>query len=161
MARKTVEVTITAEGRDHGKKFVITEMSAMKAERWGIRAAMAMSKADLNIDPQLLAAGLGGIAVVGLKGLSGANFNEVEPLLAELMTCVQFVGASPSGTEVRRDVGEDDFEEISTLLKIRYEAFSLTTGFSRAAPLLTMIQGRLREAGESLSTLTSPLPSEP
>lgn len=160
MARKTSEVTITAEGRDQGKMFVITEMSAMKAERWGIRAAMAMSKADLNIDPQLLAAGLAGIAVVGLKGLSGAQFSDLEPLLEELMACVQVV-PEPKRPEIRRAVIEDDFEEISTLLKIRYEAFSLTTGFSLPAPLLTMIQGRLREAGESLNTLTSPLPSEP
>lgn len=160
MARKTVEIVIAAEGRDQGKMFVLTEMSAMKAERWGIRAAMAMSRANLDIDPQLLASGLAGIAVVGLKGLSGAQFNELEPLLDELMTCVQVV-PEPKRPEVRRPVIEDDFEEISTVLKIRYEVFSLITGFSVPAPLLTMIQGHLREVGKSLNTLTSPVPSEP
>ena len=42
MARKTKRVTITAEGRDKGKTFLITELPADQAERWAIRALLAL-----------------------------------------------------------------------------------------------------------------------
>jgi len=42
MARKTATVTISAEGRDKGKTFFLTEMSAERSEEWGERALLAL-----------------------------------------------------------------------------------------------------------------------
>ena len=42
MARKTKIVTIAAEGRDYGKSYLLTEMPALKAEKWATRAMMAL-----------------------------------------------------------------------------------------------------------------------
>ena len=43
MARKVEYITIDQEGRDQGKTFKITEMPALKAEKWATRAFLALA----------------------------------------------------------------------------------------------------------------------
>ena len=48
MARK--EASFTAEsGRDKGKQFLITEMSASQAENWAIKVILAIGNAGIEI----------------------------------------------------------------------------------------------------------------
>ena len=56
------------------------------------------------------------------------NYEEVAPLLSEILQQVQI--KMPTGGW--RSVITDDFEEISTLFKIRKEFFSLQYGFLSA-----------------------------
>lgn len=132
MARKTVTVVITAEGRDQGKTFVIQELPAMQAERWAMRALLALAKSGVEIPDDIASAGLAGVASLGLKAFAGLDYNDAEPLMAEMLSCVSIL-PDPSNPAVRRYDIEADIEEVGTLLKLRLETFNLHTGFSMPA----------------------------
>ena len=52
MARK--ESTFIAEsGRDKGKQYLITEMSATQAENWAIKALLAVGNAGIEIPEEI------------------------------------------------------------------------------------------------------------
>lgn len=122
--RKTNQITFS-EGRDKGKTFLLTEMGAVQAEKWAARALLAVAKSGVDLPENLAGAGMAGLAVLTFKALSGVTFAEVEPLLDEMMACVQIV--EPAMT---RSVTLDDIEEVSTILRLRAEVFTLHTGFS-------------------------------
>lgn len=128
MARKVKTVVITAEGRDVGKTFVLTEMSASRVEKWATRALLALSRSGTELPEDVKDAGLAGIAVLGLRALSGIEYHEAEALLDEMFQCVQ-VQPSPG---IIRPLIEDDIEEVSTRVTLRSEVFTLHTGFSIA-----------------------------
>ena len=62
MARNTKSLTISAEGRDKGKTFLLTEMSAVRAEKWAARAVLALLKSGVELPEDAAQAGLAGIA---------------------------------------------------------------------------------------------------
>lgn len=131
MARNTADVTITAEGRDNGKVFRITELSASAAEDWAIRALMAIARGGVEI-PDGIPQSIAGIAILGFKALAGMDPTIAKPLLDEMMACVQIVTASG----VARKPMEEDIEEVATRLQLRKEVFEVHTGFfARAARL--------------------------
>ena len=132
MARRTQEITVTgdaAKDRDVGKKFLITEMSAMAAERWAARALLAiMNVIELSDDEA--DAGMAGVASAmsrtGINFTGGAaNFAEIEPLLDEMLGCIQIMEKATT-----RALTEDDVEEIQTLFMLRSEVLKLHTNFS-------------------------------
>jgi hypothetical protein len=127
--RKELTLTIDTPGRDVNKTFYIREMSAMKAERWAARALLALLKSGVEVPDDIAAAGLAGVAAMGLRAFGGIDYADAEPLLAEMMACVQIV-PDISRPMVRRAIIEDDIEEITTLLRLREEVLSLHTGFS-------------------------------
>ena len=49
MARKVSNYTVTKEGRDLGKTFVITEMPASRAEAWATRALLALMAGGVEL----------------------------------------------------------------------------------------------------------------
>lgn len=127
--RKTKIVTITDSGRDQGKAFLLTEMPASKAEKWAARAILALAKSGVEIPKNIEKGGVAGIAVLGLKALMTMNFTDAEPLLDEMMQCVQAV-PNPAMPNVIRPLIEDDIEEVSTRVSLRAEVFALHTNFS-------------------------------
>jgi hypothetical protein len=127
--RKTIHVTIEAEGRDIGKVFVLTEKSAIEADKWGIRAMLALSKSGVPIPPEFMEMGIIGVLAVGIHRLAGASFADLEPLLDEMLMCVQ-VMPTPEWPDVIRALMPDDIEEVKTLTTLRMEVFRLHTGFS-------------------------------
>lgn len=130
---KTKTVNITAEGRDKGKVFLITEMPAVKAEKWGLRALGAMARSGFDIPPHIVEMGIAGVVAVGLKAILGTDWSETEPLIDELMSCVKSVQpAMPQG----RPLVDEDLEEVKTLLMLKSEVLELHVGFSVAAYLL-------------------------
>jgi len=131
MARKEITVTIDAEGRDRGKQFIIREMSAMKAEKWAARAMLALMRSGIEVPQDVAEAGLSGIAAMGLRALAGIHFEEAEPLMAEMMACVEYI-PDRSRPMVKRPLVEDDIEEVLTILRLREEVLSLHVGFSIA-----------------------------
>lgn len=169
MARKTKVLTITAEGRDRGKSFLIVEKSAYDAEKWATRAMLALSRAGATVDESAIASGALGILATGLDAFRVLPFDEAEPLLDEMLTCVHFVPDPSkvdalSGRPVTRplmrpdDFNDGDIEEVATLIQIREEVLSLHLGFSLAAVLSSMAAS-LRTSQQNMST--SPAPAEP
>jgi hypothetical protein len=127
--RKELTITIDTPGRDVNKTFYIKEMSALKAERWATRALLALLKSNVDIPEDIAQAGMAGVAAVGLRAFGGIDFSNAEPLLAEMLACVQII-PDASRPMVKRALVEDDIEEVTTLLRLREEVLSLHTGFS-------------------------------
>lgn len=152
MARKTTVFVATSE-RDKGKHFVITEMSAMKAEKWAAKALFAIGRAGVEIPPDLMGAGMAGIAVVGIKAITSLAFEEADPLLDEMMGCAVFM-PSPDKPMVTRVPREDDIEDVATILALRDEVVKLHLGFSIAACLSEL--GAAAKVQASNDTPTSP-----
>lgn len=141
--RKTKTVTITAgqatdeggkpiptkPGRDEGKVFLITEMSATDTEDWALQTFLALARSGVDVPDDVASAGLAGLAQFGLKGLTGISYAEAKPLLDKLMDCIQ-IKPDPKHPEVTRTLVESDIEEWSTRLFLRVEVFKLHVGFS-------------------------------
>ncbi len=134
MARRVVDVTITEEGRDKGKRFRLTEMPASQAERWAMRALLAFAKAGVPMPDDMRGAGFAAVAAMGYESLALLDFEDVAPLLDEMMRCVQ-VQPDPNNRDVVRDLIEDDIEEVRTRMRLRKEVLELHLGFSMAAEL--------------------------
>lgn len=134
MARKVLKLKITDAGRDLGKTFVITEMAARKGHQWATRALFALMNAGVEIPENIAAAGFAGIAAVGIKALGRVPSHIAEPLLNELLTCVEIM-PDPARPEVTRALIEDDTDEILTLFKLQKEVLSLHINFSSLAPV--------------------------
>ena len=162
MARKELDVKIEAEGRDKGKTFHITEMSAWDAERWAQRAFFAVMNAGVDIDDNLAKAGMAGIAVAGIKAFGSIPWEKAQPLLDELLTCVKYrFDHAPSSI---RPLVLEDVEEAATLIQLRAEALNLHINFSPlVAPWRSTTISSLTTTAEpnSLNTSTSPQPSGP
>ncbi|KVS07765.1 hypothetical protein [Burkholderia vietnamiensis] len=133
MARKTTNFTAT-DGRDDGKRFLITEMSASQSEEWAARALFAAMSCGVEIPDEVLGAGLAGVAAIGIKALGRVPFEIVKPLFDEMMTCVQYE-FEPGRAGGTRALIETDIEEVATRLKLRKAVLDLhLEGFLAAAP---------------------------
>lgn len=139
MARRTIDVTVTAEGRDKGKTFHLTEMAAEPAEEWAIRIFLAITRAGIDLPPELVNGGVAALrevlpAIIGsalMNGVAGLQYDEIKPLLVQMMDCVMIKEAAAI-----RPLTPDDIEEVATRLFLRGEVFKLHTGFSQnAAPV--------------------------
>lgn len=138
MARKFEYYTVTKDNRDKGKRFLITEMSALRAERWATRALLSLTKSGQDINPSA-GGGMAAIAVAALQGLQHLQFDDADPLMMELMECVRFVPdhKHPETTRelVQNDDEGDDIEEVETRLILKQRVFNLHTDFfTRADP---------------------------
>lgn len=121
--RKEKEITIT-EGRDAGKTFKITEMSATQADRWATKALCLVGKSGCSIIDLFNKISTGGILnVLGDLGYDGA-----EPLMEELLNCCSF---KKDGVDVQMKGAMVDsvIEDWTTIFKLRKEALDLTINF--------------------------------
>jgi hypothetical protein len=132
MARKVVDVTIDAEGRDHGKLFRITEMSATQAEKWAFRAVLALGAAGVELPDGIAESGMAGLRHIALGLFLKIPFAEAEPLLDELFSCITIL-PNPKNPTVVRPLVPDDTEEVITRLRLRMEVVNLHLGFLQAA----------------------------
>jgi len=132
MARNTANITITDDTRDKGKVYVLTEMPSAKSESWAARAIMAMIKSGIQLPPGFDRLGMAGMAEVGLQGLSGLKWEDAEPLLKEMLDCVQIMPDPTKPHIVRTLMVDEDIEELSTRIKLRAEVWKLHVGFLKA-----------------------------
>jgi hypothetical protein len=149
MARRTKVVPITDEGRDKGKRFLITEMVPSKAEAWAFRVLLALTNNNAEMPAGFEQTGMAGLAQIGLRGLTGLPWFVAEPLLKEMFECVQVCPdvknlnivrpLEPAGGE-----GDYDIEEVLTRIKLRKEIFQLHVDFSSAA--IQSLFGKAKEA---------------
>lgn len=132
MGRKTLVVEITDEGRDKGKNFIITEMSASQAEKWAMRAFLALMEAGVEVPDGIFSMGFAGIAVWGIQALGGLSWEKTEPLMDEMWECLSFL-PDPKVPKVTRRLVEDDVEEVKTRMTLRKQIIALHTDFFTAA----------------------------
>nr|WP_321986139.1 hypothetical protein [uncultured Lichenicoccus sp.] len=160
MARKTATYTVEAEGRDQGRTYYITEMSASAAERWARRLFMAAARSGRDIPVGIMAAGMAGVAAIGFQALASASGPDMDVLMDEMFQCIQFI-PDPARPQVKRALIEDDIEEVRTRLQLRSEVFELHTGFSMAAALSRAARPSPQPDPTSTTIPTSADPSEP
>jgi hypothetical protein len=129
MARKILKLKIKDEGRDLGKTFVITEMSARRGHQWATRALFAVMNGGVEIPDNIMSAGLAGLAAIGVQALGQVSIDVAEPLLDELLDCVEIM-PDPGKPEVTRALIDDDLEEIATIFKLQKEVLALHINFS-------------------------------
>lgn len=148
MARKECIVTIPGDAednRDSGRSFLIVEMSAMKAEKWATKALLAIMSSDVDLPDGINTnGGMQELARVGIKSLMGLRFDIVEPLLDEMFECCSYLkkpGDTTSKTPLTKENIDFYIEEVSTLLKLRSEIFSLHLGFSLAERMSSSLPG--------------------
>jgi hypothetical protein len=148
--RRTATIVISTDGRDKGKTFILTELPAMRAESWAMRAFLALAKSGIEIPDEYVNSGIAGLfslfegspvgksGVAAIAGMSGfiqqvvgrLPYDDIRPLLDEMMAAVMFV-PDVSRPEVTlswsQAVGQ--VEEISTILQLRRDILKLHAGF--------------------------------
>ena len=130
--RKEKIITIS-KGRDAGKRFKIREMGAVKIEKWATKALWLLigSGVDLGVDKDKLKGveGWSNVAKAGLQKLSEVDFEKVEPLLEELLKCCYFLPDNNIETPLSSDNADSIIEDMTTLFKLRQEAFGIHFDF--------------------------------
>jgi hypothetical protein len=158
--RKTAKVVISAEGRDKGKHFLLTEMFASQGEAWAMRVIMALADSGVQLPDEFETLGMAGLAELGFKMVAGLKWNVAEPLLREMFDCIQITVNPTQATATTRalqgDNGDYDIEEISTRLQLRVEVWKLHMGFLQAA--LPFLQDKGKPAAAKRSHIATSQP---
>ncbi|EKN4878001.1 hypothetical protein FG463_003083 [Yersinia enterocolitica] len=130
MARKEIVYIVDAEGRDNGKEFIITEMSAWDADSLAQDIFRAMGDSNYTgIPADVIAMGCAGLATVGLSVISASSPDVAHTLRDRLMSTVEIV-ITHDGNRSRRQVkGSIDFEEVSTIRKLLDKVFQTNFDF--------------------------------
>jgi identified by metaGeneAnnotator len=130
MALKTKQITIE-HGRDKGRVFLITEMSAAHADNWAMRALIALANGGVDLGDLSPQQGMMGMVRVALDALGRLKADDAIPLLNELLDCVQII---PEGGKPRPlNMDFNDVEDFTTLWRLRKEVFALHTDFLQHA----------------------------
>lgn len=127
--RKSVFLTIDADNRDAGKRFLITEMSALNIEKWFYRLVIALNRGGAPMPENIMLGGMAAFAHINPSVLAFLSWGEAEPLIDELLACVQ---AWPPASPIPRPRVATDTEEFWTLMHLRIEVLALHVGFSTA-----------------------------
>ena len=114
MARIVQTHTVEKANRDQGKMFILTEMTPRVGHRWATRAIFGAMNGGVEIPDDIQQMGLAGLAVLGLGALSSIPFAIAEPLLDELLTCVQIKQELAT-----RPLVDEDIEEVTTLFDLQ------------------------------------------
>ena len=132
MARK--EKTITIKDRDKELIFKITEMPAMKAERWKIRAIMLLLSSDIDMPQgasieEGISEFMAGGAEKLFKALSKVDVDKAINLFDEMLySCIQ-LSTQGVDTQINEDIINSNVEDSSTLTKLRFECLKLHFDF--------------------------------
>ena len=137
---RTATIAITRAGRDQGGVVTITEKPAYQATEWFIRAMQILVRSGADVPPDIMQQGAAGFVTMGigtvLTGLGKAPWQEVKPLLDELLSCV--TSYQPPGAAmpiIGLPIILQQIAEPSTVLQIHEEVVSLHLGFSLRAKL--------------------------
>jgi hypothetical protein len=143
--RKQIIFRVETPGRDQGKTFQLNEMSADQGEKWAFRALLALSRGGMNLPSNVLDSGMAGLAsivpylvLIALRSLNAVQWNELEPLLDEMMACVKY--QPPQAGVPAQDLilgANSQTEEIRTRVELRKAILELHVDPSLAAVLQT------------------------
>lgn len=130
MSRKEISYIVTEEGRDKGKEFIITEMSAWDADELAQDIFRAMGDSNYTgIPADVIAMGCAGLATVGLSVLSASAPDVSRTLRERLMSTVQVVITHEGKTQMRKVNGSIDFEEVQTIRQVMDQVFKVNFDF--------------------------------
>jgi hypothetical protein len=158
MPLKTKDIVIppqvegARENRDAGKVYRLTEMPALKAERWARHAVSACNRTDLNVTDETARLGMLGFYLVGFQALAGGDVQGIDALMDEMMGQIQIVA---SAGVVRPAIADGDIEEVQTIVMLRKELLELHMGFTFAELALSLAQ-QAKQTQDSQATQTSP-----
>lgn len=141
------------ENRDAGRSYLLTEMPALKAERWGRHAVGAMSRQELNVREEFGKLGMLGFYLLGLQALAGGDMSAIDGLMDEMLPCIQII---ESATVARPLGGDNDIFEVSTLIQLRKELIELHMGFTFAELASILVVASATMQPDSPNTSTSP-----
>lgn len=138
MARNTKIVVVPQEGRDKGKQFLITEMSAAQGAEWATRVFLALANVNVDLPDGVIGAGMEGMARIGMRALFKIPYAQARPLLNDLLSCVKRIedARQPFPRPLVIDPANpdgDDVQEMGTYFFLYGEVFEILTGFSIAA----------------------------
>jgi hypothetical protein len=131
MARKVSYFEVKDEGRDKGKVFELTEMSASAAEQWALRAILAIGRSGVEVPEGIEKAGMSAIAAFGLNLVMKLPMDEANVLMGQMFDCVKVI-PDISKRQITRSLIEDDIEEVATRIKLRKAVFDLHVDFLKA-----------------------------
>lgn len=165
--RRSTTVAISADGRDKGGVFVLTELPAYQATEWFLRAMQLLARSGTDVPPHIMAMGAAGFVTMGigavLTGLGKAPWSEVKPLLDELLLAV--VSYQPPGAvqpQTAWPVIRTQIEEPATYIQIYEEVVSLHLNFSLRERLSTYRQLAVKmisALSQNIETSTASSPS--
>lgn len=150
MARKTEKVVITAENRDKGKTYLITEMSAFVAARWARRALLSINTSMLEISwlrnllttdesgkislSRIADLEMAGVAAIGILNLfSSIPPDVMDALNDDMLACCEFIPAPNLPGRPVIDQIDGDIEEPSTIITLQAAAIGLHLDFLKSA----------------------------
>ncbi|CEF54630.1 hypothetical protein [Acetobacter ghanensis] len=145
---KQVTVVCPHEGADKGKRFVITRMSAVAADRWGRHCLQAAASSGADIAGVAAGGGIAAVAAAGIGIFAAMDPARMDELIDQLLQCVQ-MQPDPSNPAMLLpwDVvsAGEQIEEIPTLGWLQKEAFALHVDFFKGVgqlfSLLTLMLG--------------------
>lgn len=130
MARKEIPFIVETEGRDKGKEFLITEMSAWDADSLAQDIFRAMGDSNYSSIPaDVIAMGCAGLATVGLSIISASSPEVARQLRDRLMSTVDIIITNDGQRQQRKVNGSLDFEEVSTIRSLLDKVFQVNFGF--------------------------------
>lgn len=130
MSRKEIVYIVEDEGRDKGKEFVITEMSAWDADSLAQDIFRAMGDSEFSsIPPDVISMGCAGLATVGLSVISASSPEIARTLRDRLMSTVDIIITTEKTRERRGVKGALDFEEVSTIRTVLDKVFQVNFNF--------------------------------
>lgn len=143
--RRKKERVIETPGRDKGKIFILTEMDAIRGDRWATQASRLIADALVaGAAAEAAASGMAGLAVVAqpvLGNSASMTPSQVQealrisqalqdPSLDEWWGCVQFQPANRALAPQFIIQGDGcQIEEISTITLLRRDVLDLHLGF--------------------------------
>lgn len=110
MAIKTKDITINDGGKE--KRFRIKQMPHTVGEKWVLKLIMLMGASNVSGNLE--------------KALSGLRFEDIEPLYDQLLPYIEIY---TQNGETMPIIIDGHIEELSTLLKLRMEAFMFNIDF--------------------------------
>lgn len=148
--KETVVVPQEGFGRDAGKHFLIEEVSALQAEKWFWRLVIALKGTSAQIPENIATYGMAATAILTARAInaffaSDVDWNKLEPLMDELLACVKIIRnpkandratGQPLATEMK---GQDDIEEVKTIVWLRGEVLRVHSNFSFTEGLLNLV----------------------
>jgi len=153
LARRKTLVSIPANAtnnRDAGKVFVVTEVDAVQAEEWGLRALMALGTSGIVIPQEMMGLGVLAIPLVGYQAFMGAKEESILPLWREMLPACVSIKHSEIITQ---PFERSQVEEVSTLLELRQAIVELHTGFTLAelTSKLAAVSSAMQRASSSVT----------
>ncbi|BEH73310.1 MULTISPECIES: hypothetical protein [Edwardsiella] len=127
--RKQITYIVEDNNRDHGKEFIITEMSAWDADEMAQDLFRSMGESNFTgVPPDVIAMGCAGLATLGMNVLSVAPPDVSRNLRDRLISTVEVVIRHDGGQQTRKVIPED-FEEVETIRKLLDRVFEVNFSF--------------------------------